>query len=80
VRGLNLVGLRRAGFSEEDIAALEEAYRRLFGKRTPFSKAMAEFDLQNGINPQVKEMIEFLRRRDSGKHGRYLESLRAKNN
>ncbi|HEX4797179.1 MAG TPA: acyl-ACP--UDP-N-acetylglucosamine O-acyltransferase [Humisphaera sp.] len=79
VRGLNLVGMRRAGFSEEDIAALEEAYRRLFSKRTPFSKAMAEFDLQNGINPQVKEMIEFLRRRDSGKHGRYLESLRSKN-
>jgi len=32
----------------------------------------------NGQNPRVKMMIEFLRRRDSGKHGRYLESLRAK--
>jgi len=77
VRGLNTVGLRRAGFAEPDIEALNEAYRRLFSKRKPFSQAMAEFDIQNGINPQVRQMIEFLRRRDEGKHGRYLEGKKA---
>ena len=76
VRGLNSVGLRRAGFPDEDIQALNEAYRRLFSKRKPFAVAMAEFDMDNGINPQVKQMIEFLRRRDEGKHGRYLEGRR----
>lgn len=76
VRGLNEVGLRRAGFTEEDLAALQEACRKLFYHRKPFAHAMAEFELTNGINPHVKRMVEFLRRRDQGVQGRYLESLR----
>jgi UDP-N-acetylglucosamine acyltransferase len=78
IRGLNAVGLRRAGVSEADIEALEDACRRLFYREKPFSVAMAEFDTMNGLNPYVKQMITFLKRRDAGKHGRYLESLRAK--
>jgi hypothetical protein len=42
-----------------------------------FSQVLADFDVMNGINPHVKRMIEFLRRRDLGKHGRYLDSLRS---
>ena len=77
IRALNEVGLRRGGFSEADIEALDEAARKLFfAREKPFSAAMREFDTLNGINPHVKTMIEFLRRRDSGKHGRYLEGLR----
>ena len=78
IRGLNAVGLRRAGVSEPDIEALEDACRRLFYREKPFAVAMAEFDTMNGINGYVKQMINFLKRRDAGKHGRYLESLRAK--
>jgi UDP-N-acetylglucosamine acyltransferase len=78
VRGLNATGLRRAGFVESDIDALEAACRRLFYKEKPFAVALAEFDCENGINPHVKTMIEFLRRRDAGKNGRYLEAKRAK--
>lgn len=78
IRGLNSVGLRRAGFAEEDVEALEAAYRQLFSKKKPLAVAMAEFDTQNGINPHVKHMLEFLHRRSTGRHGRYLESLRNK--
>jgi UDP-N-acetylglucosamine acyltransferase len=78
VRGLNTVGLRRSGFADSDIEALEDACRRLFYRSKPFARAMAEFDMENGINPQVKRLVEFLRRRDQGRHGRYLESLRGK--
>jgi UDP-N-acetylglucosamine acyltransferase len=79
IRALNEVGLKRAGLSEVDIEALEDAVRRLFNsRRKAFSAAMSEFDTMNGINSHVKTMIEFLRRRDIGKHGRYLESLRKK--
>lgn len=78
VRALNALGLRRAGFCEADIEALEDAIRRLFvNKAKPFSVALSEFDTQNGINPHVKRMVEFLRQRDTGVNGRYLESLRA---
>ena len=76
IRGLNAIGLRRAGFAEADIEALDEACRRLFYREKPFAVVMNEFNTMNGINPRVKHLIEFLRRRDAGKHGRYLEALR----
>jgi UDP-N-acetylglucosamine acyltransferase len=78
VRGLNIIGLRRAGFTDDDIDALEEAVRELFYRDRPLSVAMAEFNTSNGLNPYVKTMLEFLKRRDSGRHGRYLEGLRAR--
>ncbi len=76
VRGLNKVGLARAGFTPDDIAALDNAVRRLFLRRKPFSIAMAEFESTPALNPHVKRMIEFLRQRDQGRNGRYLESFR----
>ncbi|HZL38532.1 MAG TPA: acyl-ACP--UDP-N-acetylglucosamine O-acyltransferase [Tepidisphaeraceae bacterium] len=78
VRGLNAVGLRRAGFSEEDVDCLNQACRNLFLRKKPLATAMAEYDLMNGINPHVKQMIEFIRRRGDGKHGRYMEGQRGK--
>jgi len=76
VRGINAVGLRRAGFSDIDIEALEDAVRQLFYREKPFNVAMQEFNLMNGLNANVKRMIDFLHRRNLGKHGRYQESLR----
>jgi UDP-N-acetylglucosamine acyltransferase len=77
VRGLNSVGLKRNGFSETDIDALSDACRKLFYRDKPFSVAMAEFNSQNGLNPHVRRLIDFLRRRDTGRHGRHLEGARA---
>ncbi|HEX4053934.1 MAG TPA: acyl-ACP--UDP-N-acetylglucosamine O-acyltransferase [Tepidisphaeraceae bacterium] len=76
VRGVNDVGLLRAGFSAQEITELEEVCRKLFYRRKPLARAMAEFDTLNGINPRVKLLVEFLRRRGRSRHGRYLESLR----
>ena len=76
VRGLNAVGLRRAGVPEEAIEALDDACRRLFYREKPFAVAMAEFDMMNGLNPYVKRLVEFLRQRDRGRHGRYQEAFR----
>jgi UDP-N-acetylglucosamine acyltransferase len=77
VRGVNRVGLSRAGFSEEDVGALDEVCRRLFYRKASFALAMAELDTLDGMNPRVRRLVEFLRRRDEGKHGRYLERFRA---
>jgi UDP-N-acetylglucosamine acyltransferase len=77
VRSLNVVGLRRAGFSNEDISALDQIARKLFfNKEKPFSVTLSEYNTLNGINPHVKHLVEFLRRRNAGQHGRYLEGLR----
>ncbi|HEX3358414.1 MAG TPA: acyl-ACP--UDP-N-acetylglucosamine O-acyltransferase [Tepidisphaeraceae bacterium] len=77
VRGLNTIGLKRAGFSADDIEELEITTRRLFmGREKPFAVVLGEFDTLNGINPRVKRMVEFLRQRNIGRHGRYLEAKR----
>jgi UDP-N-acetylglucosamine acyltransferase len=80
VRGLNTVGLRRAGFSEEDIKGLDRAYRHLFiGRKKPFSVAMAELESSNGdLTEYSGYLLGFLRRRNQDRNGRYLESLRVK--
>ena len=78
IRGVNVIGLRRGGLGDADIAALEIAGRRLFysKKRKPMSVTIAEFMAESDLNPRVKELVDFLRRRNLGKQGRYLESLR----
>jgi len=78
VRGVNTVGLRRAGLSDADIEAIEEACRQLFyrDKDKPFAVVMGEFHATNGLNAHVRRMLDFLSRRDQGRHGRYLESFR----
>lgn len=82
VRGLNTVGLRRAGVSEEVISELEDIVRKLFyGRDKPFSVVLNEFDAAyngNGTNTHVRRIIDFLRRRDEGRHGRYLEAFHTK--
>ena len=78
VRALNKVGMARAGMSAVDIAAVDEAYRRLFVKKRPLLTAMREFANLDGANSNVAKLIEFLHRRNEGRHGRYLETLRSK--
>ena len=40
--GLNVVGLRRRGFSNEDIAILKNAYSIIFGKELNFADALSK--------------------------------------
>jgi UDP-N-acetylglucosamine acyltransferase len=59
VRGLNTVGLRRAGFSVESRRALRRAYRILFRERRPLASALdalAEFEDEN-----VRHLADFIR-------------------
>jgi UDP-N-acetylglucosamine acyltransferase len=59
VRGLNFVGMRRAGFSMEARLALKNAYRVLFRSGLPLDEAlgrMAEHDDEN-----VNHLIDFIR-------------------
>ncbi len=77
VRGLNAVGLKRAGFADADIEDLENAVRKVFLSHRPQSVAIAELDIDRGTSPHVVRVIDFMHRRNAGKHGRYMESLRA---
>ena len=76
IRGVNVVGLRRQGVAEETVTALEEAYRRLYCYGQPRSLTLPQLEARNDLPPEVRHLIESLRRSDLGKHGRYRESLR----
>lgn len=56
-RGLNLVGLKRNGFSKEDIGALKEAYRLLY-QRVPLEESLAR--MQALENAAVNEVAAFI--------------------
>lgn len=67
-RGLNLVGLQRRGFSEDDIRDLKSAYKRLFLKK--------DMSLANGVsslkataaasNTHVEYLIDFVENSQRG--------------
>ncbi len=59
--GLNLVGLRRRGFSRERIAGLREAYRLLFpGRPAPREERVAALRAFAGDDPDIRMLLDFL--------------------
>jgi UDP-N-acetylglucosamine acyltransferase len=59
VRGLNSVGLRRAGFSTEARRALKEAYQLLFRRGLPLQEALHEMESAGEEN--VQHLVNFIR-------------------
>jgi UDP-N-acetylglucosamine acyltransferase len=60
VRGLNRVGLRRAGFTLEQIRALQRAFVRLFRRPTNLRQAMADVETEP-CSAEVHCLLEFIR-------------------
>ncbi|HJQ24439.1 MAG TPA: acyl-ACP--UDP-N-acetylglucosamine O-acyltransferase [Blastocatellia bacterium] len=57
--GLNVVGLRRAGFTAGELRTLKEAYRLLLRASLPLDQALQQLAELN--DTKVNEMIEFVR-------------------
>lgn len=68
-RAVNVVGLRRGGFSEETISALEDTFKAIFRSDDPMSVTLARLDASSH-GPEVTRLIDFMKRRSAGKHGR----------
>lgn len=65
VRGINVVGLRRAGFGPERIADLRRAFSALFRRRGDLSRKV-ETLLDSGPSTDVRRLIEFIRGSERG--------------
>jgi UDP-N-acetylglucosamine acyltransferase len=59
VRGLNIVGLTRAGFSEEQRRVLKNAFRTLFKSAAPLADVLDELGRVDDEN--VAHLVEFIR-------------------
>jgi len=58
--GLNIVGLKRRGFSRDDVQSLRKAYRLLFAEEGTMSERLSDVaDLYSGNEP-VMEIVNFI--------------------
>jgi UDP-N-acetylglucosamine acyltransferase len=71
---VNEVGLRRAGFGQEVIRNLREAYKVLFLGKEPFRnseiRAREEIGRRRALCPEVEELLAFIARKRGSRFGR----------
>ncbi|HEX6737333.1 MAG TPA: acyl-ACP--UDP-N-acetylglucosamine O-acyltransferase [Vicinamibacteria bacterium] len=65
-RGLNVVGLRRAGFNAASLRVLKQAYRLLLRSALPLEEALGRMSALG--DPLVEEMVAFVRASRRGFH------------
>ncbi len=63
---LNIVGMRRAGMSNEQIDIMRKVYRILFREGLPVSAGIERAQQEYGHEPAVIELITFIRRSERG--------------
>lgn len=66
MRGLNLVGLRRRGFSKETIAILKRAYRLLVFSKLRIADALARIRAELPQIPEISHFVEFIEKSERG--------------
>lgn len=61
VRGVNVLGLKRAGFDERRIREIKEAFRVLFRKGRNLSLAIKEVETNGSNSPDIIALLEFIK-------------------
>lgn len=78
LKTLNIVGMRRAGISENSIDTIKTAYRMLYRKRKTLAEVQAHFDetLDGVIPMELSQWLRFIEDQRAGKLGRAREAVR----
>ncbi|NJB68877.1 UDP-N-acetylglucosamine acyltransferase [Desulfobaculum xiamenense] len=66
LRGLNTIGLRRAGISREAIRGLKEAYMAIFRSELTRQEALSKVEAEESEIPEVRHFLEFIRSSERG--------------
>jgi UDP-N-acetylglucosamine acyltransferase len=61
VTGLNVIGLRRAGFCSASIDALRQSFRIFYREGRTQGAALDQVEAEFGSFPEVAEFIQFVR-------------------
>jgi UDP-N-acetylglucosamine acyltransferase len=59
--GINAIGLRRRGFSEESLTVIGDVYRLIYQSGYNISDGVAEAEAQYGELPDARDIIDFIR-------------------
>lgn len=70
LRGINLIGLRRAGFGQEDIAEVRRTYRHFFSSVGSYGEKLKELPTDLAARPAVKMMVDFIKASVANEKGR----------
>lgn len=66
IRGINVVGLRRGGFDQEQRNRIKAAFKTIFLSRKSFSDACNDVEAKYGDDPNVMRMVHFIRETKRG--------------
>ncbi|MCX6164688.1 MAG: hypothetical protein NTU73_07475 [Ignavibacteriae bacterium] len=64
--GLNLIGLRRSGFSTEIIQNIKDAYRVIYDSGLNFKDALEKLKSEFELTNEIKEIINFIEKSTRG--------------
>jgi UDP-N-acetylglucosamine acyltransferase len=65
-KGLNIVGLRRRGFSQDSISALRRCYRFLYQSKLNTSQAIEKIHTEMKITPEIQAVLTFIEKSERG--------------
>ncbi|MDD4933125.1 MAG: acyl-ACP--UDP-N-acetylglucosamine O-acyltransferase [Methylacidiphilaceae bacterium] len=66
LRALNLIGLKRRGFSEEALQSLRRAFRLLFEEGKNLGQGIEAVEASGEVTPEIGALLEFLRASERG--------------
>ena len=76
-KGVNVIGMQRAGYTDEEIKSVQRAFRTIYRTDLSREKAVEEILASGEVTRPVRLLVEFVRRTEMGKLGRFLEYTRA---
>lgn len=76
-RCINVVALKRNGFSAESISALAEAHRLIYRAKVGLEHAREILRGNGHLLPHVNHLLSFVQTQQEGRHGRARERRRA---
>ncbi len=76
VRGVNKRGLNRAGLNEESQKKVFEAYKKLYRKGGTLLENAKTLAAEDGLDENVREMVDVIIKSGEHRFGRYLETFR----
>ena len=66
VVGINSVGMQRAGFTEEQVGRVKDAYRIVFRSKLPLQDALAQVRAELGQHPEIAHWVKFIEGSERG--------------
>lgn len=66
LRGVNIIGLQRAGFSSENITDVKRVYRSIFSSKSAIKSKIEALPLELSSKPHIEMLISFIQSSERG--------------